>query len=85
MKIIYIDSKNKCHITNDGTMIAIETNFFNGKCDTYIEGFCYEIHEDSTAIYPWKSYAELDTIQREYEKQIIDEHNQVLQELGVEI
>ena len=41
MRTIYLDSEFKCHITNDGTMTAVETDVFNGKCDTYIEGCRY--------------------------------------------
>ena len=36
---IYIDSDFRCRLENDGTMREIETDFFDGKCRTYIEGF----------------------------------------------
>lgn len=39
MNTIYLDSDYKCHLTDDGTMTAIETDAFDGKCDTYIEGY----------------------------------------------
>lgn len=39
MRTVYIDSEFKCHAANDGTMNAIETDFFDGKCDTFIEGY----------------------------------------------
>ena len=39
MKRIYIDNEFKCHVMDDGTMTAIETDFFDGKCDAYIEGY----------------------------------------------
>ena len=39
MKTIYIDSDFKCHISNDGTMTAVETDYFDGKCDEFIEGY----------------------------------------------
>jgi len=39
--IIYLDSDFKCHTKNDGTFMPVETDFFNGKCDEYIEGFRY--------------------------------------------
>jgi len=32
MKTIYIDSDFKCHVSNDDTMRAVETDFFDGKC-----------------------------------------------------
>lgn len=36
---LYIDDDYKCHITNTGSLHEIETDFFNGKCSTYIEGY----------------------------------------------
>lgn len=62
MKIIYIDLDFKCHVTNDGTMTAVETDFFDGKCDAFIEGFCSDDSKGYTQIYPWKPYDELDTV-----------------------
>ena len=38
---IYIDNDCRCHLANDGTMRAVETDFFDGKCQAYIEGFRY--------------------------------------------
>ena len=39
MKTIYIDSDFKCHVSDDDAMAAVKTDVFDGKCDTYIEGF----------------------------------------------
>lgn len=36
MKTIYIDPEFKCHVSDDGTMRAVETNAFDGKCDAFI-------------------------------------------------
>lgn len=80
MKTIYLDSEFKCHITNDGTMTAVEVNFLDGKCDAYIEGYRYVPSGESWTrsdgvvftgemIAPWKDYTELDAAQREYERQ----------------
>jgi hypothetical protein len=92
MRTIYIDSDNKCHVTDDGTMTAVETDFFDGKCDSFVEGFCCEVREGGTAIYPWKDYEELDSIQRDYEKQLIiqlqnknAEYEAALSEVGVNL
>lgn len=41
MKTIYLDSDFCCHLENDGTMTAVETNTFDGKADAYIEGYRY--------------------------------------------
>ena len=37
---IYIDSEYKCHVKKpDGIFREVETEFFNGKCGAYIEGY----------------------------------------------
>lgn len=80
MRTIYIDSEFKCHITNDGTMTAVETSAFDGKCDTFIEGHRFvpkgeiRTNEDGDEfageqVTPWKDYDELDAVQREYERE----------------
>lgn len=81
MKTVYIDSDFKCHASNDGTMIAVEEEFFDNKCDTFIEGFRLklegetwvredgEVFSGGKMITPWKNYDELDAAQREYERQ----------------
>ena len=77
---VYIDSDFKCHVTDDGNMTAVETSFFDGKCDAFIEGYRYIpagefwTREDGQVfrgemIAPWKDYAELDSAQREYERE----------------
>lgn len=95
--IIYIDSDFKCHCTNvDGNMREVDTLVFDGKCAAFIEGYRFVPSGESWTrsdgvvfhgemIAPWKPYSELDATQREYEQQIVIEHNQVLQELGVEV
>ena len=39
MKTIYLDSDFRCHVESDGTMTAVETDYFDGKCTAYIEGY----------------------------------------------
>lgn len=39
MMIVYLDNDYKCHVTDDGTMRSYETDFFDGKCQAYIEGY----------------------------------------------
>ena len=39
MRTIYIDSDFKCHVTDDGTLTAVGTDSFDGKCETFIEGY----------------------------------------------
>lgn len=78
MKTIYIDSDFKCHVSNDGTMTAIETDFFDGKCDAYIEGYRFVPYGESWArsdgvvfhgemIAPWQDYNILLAYQNQYE------------------
>ena len=81
MKTIYIDSDFKCHTKNpDGMYIFVETVAFDGKCDTYIEGYRFVpvgsswTRSDGVVftgemISPWKDWAELDAAQREYERE----------------
>ena len=83
MRTIYIDSDYKCHVTNDGTMTAVETDAFNGKCDAFIEGHCYEDTGNGIAIYPWKNDAELVAVQREYELELLAEYSTALKTVGV--
>lgn len=94
MKTIYIDSEFKCHVTNDGTMTAVETDFFDGRCDAFIEGYRFVppgenwTREDGVVfqgemIAPWKDYAELDNAQREYERALITDMQNALNKLGV--
>ena len=37
--IVYLDSDFRSHLTNDGTMKAVETDFFDGKEKAFIEGY----------------------------------------------
>lgn len=41
MRTIYIDDDFKCHVTNSGSMTAVDTEFFDDKCETFIEGYRY--------------------------------------------
>lgn len=79
MKTIYIDSEFKCHATNADTLTAVETDFFDGKCDAFVEGYRFipsgaswtrsdGVVFHGEMISPWKPYDELDAVQREYEK-----------------
>jgi len=96
MKTVYIDSEFKCHTVNDGTMTVVETDFFDGKCDAFIEGYRFVPEGESWTrsdgvtfkgemVAPWKPYNELDTAQREYEREKLTECTEALQVLGVEV
>lgn len=78
---IYIDTDYKCHLTDDGTMTAIETSFFDGYCGEYIEGYRF-VPEGATwtredgevfhgeMICPWTDWTKL------YATQILYEYKQ---------
>ena len=89
---IYIDTDFKCHITDDGTMTAVDTDAFDGKCTAYIEGYRFVpsgetwMREDGVEfsgemIAPWKDYNELDAAQREYERQQLAQYESALSEI----
>lgn len=78
---IYIDKEFKCHLTNDGTMTEVQTDFFDGKCEALIEGYRFIPAGESWTrsdgrvfhgemIAPWKPYSELDAAQREYDRKL---------------
>ena len=92
--VIYIDNDHKCHVSDDGSMTAVETEFFNGKCDEFIEGYRFVptgeswVRSDGEVfggemIAPWRPYSELDAAQREYEREQLADAIAALNELGV--
>ena len=81
MRTIYIGSDFRCHTVGDGTLTAVETDFFDGKCDAFVEGYRFVptgqswTREDGAVFYgemaaPWKPWQELDAAQREYEREL---------------
>ena len=36
---VYIDSNFACHLTDDGSMTAVEVDMFDGKCPEFIEAY----------------------------------------------
>ena len=80
---IYIDSDFKCHVTDDGDMTKVETDFLDGKCDAYLEGYRFVpagkvwVRPDGTVfrgelISPWKDWKKLDRAQRIYERERLE-------------
>lgn len=79
MRTIYLDSDYKCHLSDDGTMKAVETDAFDGKCNSFIEGYRFIPFGEKWArhdgvvftgemIAPWRDYNILEAAQREYEQ-----------------
>ena len=97
MKTIYIDADYKCNSYNsDGTLWEIKTDFFDGKCDTFIEGYRFVpfgnswTREDGAVFHgemaaPWKPWQELDAAQREYERDLLAQYAEALKTLGVTV
>lgn len=91
MRTIYIDSDYKCHVSNDGTMTVVETDFFDGKCDGFVEGYRFVPNGESWTrsdgvvfegemVAPRKDYAELESAQRDYERQLLAEYEALINE-----
>lgn len=77
---VYIDDEFKCHTQAADGLTAVETDFFDGMCAAYIEGYRFVpagktwTAADGTVfrgemITPWKPWAELDAAQRAYERE----------------
>lgn len=79
MKTIYLNSEFMCHVTDTGSLQAIETEVFDGKCDNYIEGYRY-VPDDQTwtrddgvqftgpMVSPYKDYNILAAYQEQYQE-----------------
>lgn len=80
---IFLDSNFKCHLSDDGTMSAVETDYFDGKCKKYVEGFRLvpfgstwvredgmEFHGEMIA--PWRPYEELADAQAAWEHEELE-------------
>lgn len=96
MRTIYINAEFKCHAANDGTMLPVETEFFDGKCDAFIEGYRFVpagavwVRSDGVSftgemVSPWKPFEELDSAQRDYERSLLAEYAEALRTVGVNV
>lgn len=74
---IYIDNEYKCHATAADGLRATETNYFDGKCEEWIESYRFVpegetwVRGDGEAftgemISPWKDLSEAYAAQAEY-------------------
>lgn len=93
---VYIDKDFKCHASESAGTTAFDVPFFDDKCVAFIEGYRYipkgHIWVDSDGcvffgemIAPWKDYRELDVMQREYEKKLLAEYEQLINDLYSEV
>lgn len=76
---IYLDSDFRCHLTGDSTMRAIETDFFNGKCKEFVEGYRFVPEGESWTredgevfigemVSPAEDYDGLEKAQKQFER-----------------
>ena len=91
--VVFLDSDFKCHVSDDGTMTAAETEFFDGKCDEFIEGYRFvplgmswtrsdgEVF-NGEMLCAWKPYSQLERAQLEYE---LADAKAALEALGVTV
>lgn len=79
MKTIYIDDDYRCHMENGGSMRSVETDFFEGKCTAFVEGYRFVpegeswTRDDGTVftgemVAPAEDYDALDKAQTQYEQ-----------------
>lgn len=80
---IYIDSECRCHTASADGLTAVETEFFDGMCPEYIEGYRYIPEGQSWTrsdgvvftgemVSPWKPWEALDAAQMAYERERYD-------------
>lgn len=80
---IYIDSDFKCRTATADGLTAVETDYFDGKCPAYIEGYRFVpagaswtrpdgVTFQGEMVCPWKPWWELDAAQRAYEQEQLE-------------
>ena len=89
---VYIDADYKVYTKKATNLRMVESQFFDGKCDTFIEGYRFVpsgeawTRPDGVVFYgemisPWKDYNELDAAQKEYERKQMEEMRETVAEL----
>ena len=87
--IIYIDSDYKCHTSQGEGLTAVETDFFDGKCRQFIEGYRFVpfgqswTREDGQVFHgemvaPWRDY----TILSEFQEVAQEEQAKATEEIA---
>ena len=66
MRTIYVDAENHCHVTGGEDLKAVETDYFDGKCDEYVQGYYYDVEKG--ILYPFVPFDQLENAQLEYER-----------------
>ena len=90
--VVYLDADYRCYVTHGQNRVAVETDFFDGKCPAYIEGYRFVpagetwVRDDGAEfsgemVAPCKPWDELDAAQRAYERQQLVAYEQALSEI----
>lgn len=80
---IYIDTDYKCHTAPGDGLTAVETEYFDGKCAAYVDGYRFVpagaswtrpdgVTFAGEMVCPWKPWRELDNAQRAYEQERLE-------------
>lgn len=87
MREIYIGKDRKCHPVDDGTMTPYETEFFDGKCDAFVEGYRIDPVNEGHVCVPWKPTSVLYAYQAQHEAMLpeIQDMQNALKKLGVTV
>ena len=83
---MYIDSDFKCHVSDDGTLRPVETDFFDGKCAEFIEGYRFVpsgetwtrsdgVQFPGEMVSPWKDYSALAQLQALYDRMLAQQQD----------
>ena len=94
----FIDKEYRCYSRQDnaGSLRSVESDAFDGKCATYLNGFCFipkgeswtredgEIFEGES-VFPWKDSQMLELAQAAYEESLAEmqDMQEALNLLGV--
>ena len=78
--VVYLDADYRCYVTHGQNRVAVETDFFDGKCPAYIEGYRFVpagaawtrpdgVVFPGEMVAPWRDWRTLDAAQRDYERE----------------
>lgn len=92
MRTIYLDADFHCHIAHGDGLTAVETDFFDGMCDAFVQGYRFVpegsvwVREDGEVFYgemiaPWQDHGDLQHEQRKYERDRMHQAETILNEL----
>lgn len=93
---VYLDNRFRCHPQGAEGLRAVNSTFFDGKCGAFIEGYRFVpegerwVRADGVVfegemIAPFVDFTLLDAAQREFEREKIEEYEQLINELYEEV